>query len=86
MKKNSDLDTLSDRLNFAINKMGIKKAELARQIGIQPQTLQYLCDSKANASKFTFEIATVLGVDTKWLATGNGDISGETNKENLFFN
>ncbi len=69
-----NLDTLSDRLNYVISILETKKADLARAIDVKPQTIQYLCDGKTNSSKFTFEIATALGVNPGWLATGKGEI------------
>ena len=66
------LNTLSDRLNYAIKITGVTQAELARQISIKPQVIHYLCSSKAKSSRFTFELAHALGVNTEWLATGNG--------------
>ncbi len=70
----SNLDTLSDRLNYVLGILDTKKADLARTIDVKPQTIQYLCDGKTNSSKFTFEIATALGVNPGWLATGKGEI------------
>lgn len=65
---------LSDRLNYALELSGISKAEIARIIGVKPQTIQYLCSTNAESSKFTFELAHALGVNFEWLAVGMGDI------------
>lgn len=70
-----NLKCLSDRLNYALEHSGTSKAELARLIGVQPQTIQYLCSTKAESSKFTFEIAHVLAVNFEWLAVGKGEMS-----------
>lgn len=51
-----------------------KKVELARAINVQPQTVQHLCQGNVQSSKFTFEIATVLGINMLWLATGEGEM------------
>ncbi len=68
------LRCLSDRINYALETRGISKAELARRIGVKPQTIQYLCSTKAESSKFTFELAHALGINFEWLAVGMGDI------------
>jgi len=68
------LETLTDRINYALEITKIKKADLARGVGVTPQVIQFLCSNKTQSSRFTFEIATVLGVDVKWLATGEGEI------------
>lgn len=74
MKKNNKLSTLSDRINHILDLTGTKKADLARAINVAPQVIQFLCGSKTKSSRFTFEIATVMGVNTRWLATGEGEI------------
>ena len=66
--------TLSDRLSYALSLTGTKKADLARAISVKPQVIQFLCNSKTQSSRFTFEIATVLGLNTRWLATGEGEM------------
>lgn len=71
--KKEILNNLSERLLYALELTGIKKAELARAINVQPQTIQHLCHGGVQSSRFTFELATVLGLDTKWLATGEGE-------------
>lgn len=66
--------TLSDRLNYALELTGVRKAALARAINVTPQVIQFLCNSNTQASRFTFEIAAALGLNTHWLATGEGSI------------
>lgn len=71
MNKNK-FKTLSDRLLHALEITGTKKADLARAIDVQPQTIQHLCYGNVKSSRFTFELATALGLNTMWLATGEG--------------
>ncbi len=66
--------TLSDRLKLAIEKAGISQAELARQIGVKQQAIQYLCSSKTKKSRFTFQIAEALNISATWLASGVGQM------------
>ncbi len=68
------LKCLADRLNFSLEITKISKAELARMINVKPQTIQYLCSTKAESSRFTFELAHALGINFEWLAVGKGDI------------
>ncbi len=63
---------LSDRLLYALKLTGTRKIDLAKAINVKPQIIQFLCSSDTKASRFTFEIATVLGLNTRWLATGEG--------------
>lgn len=84
MNKNK-LKTLSDRLMYALEITGMKKADLARAIDVQPQTIQHLCHGNVKSSRFTFELATALGLDTTWLATGEGKpFISDNPKNNLF--
>ncbi len=71
---NVELNNLSDRLNQSLLITGTKKADLARSIGVKPQIIQFLCSSETQSSRFTFEIATALGLNTRWLATGEGEM------------
>lgn len=84
MNKNK-LKTLSDRLAYALEITGMKKADLARAIDVQPQTIQHLCNGNVKSSRFTFELATALGLDTTWLATGEGQAFLSDNPKNHFF-
>lgn len=68
------MKNLSDRLNYALKLTGTKKADLARAISVKPQVIQFLCNSQTQSSRFSFEIATALGLNTRWLATGDGQM------------
>lgn len=68
------LATLSDRLVHVLDLTGTRKADLARAIDVSPQVIQFLCSSHTKSSRFTFEIATALGLNTRWLATGEGEM------------
>ena len=69
-----ELKNLSSRINYILSITGTKKADLARAIGVKPQVIQFLCNSETQSSRFTFEIATALGLNTRWLATGEGQM------------
>jgi hypothetical protein len=73
--------TYTDRLLWAMSQCGkTNQSELARAVGIRPQSIQYLCDpqSGARGSSHTPSLARVLGVDAQWLATGEGQPLSET--------
>ena len=67
-----DQTTLSTRLTFALAEKGVTQTELARKIGIKKQTIQYLCASGTNRSKFSYDIAHALDINVDWLITGTG--------------
>lgn len=86
MKKDiAQLNNLSDRLNYVLSLTGTKKADLARAINVKPQVIQFLCDSTTKASRFTFEIATAMGLNTRWLATGEGEMFVADDPKQQFF-
>ena len=68
------LENLSDRLNFALDQTATKQIDLARAIGVKRQIIQYLCTSKTQSTRYTFEIATALGLNTRWLSAGEGEM------------
>lgn len=81
---NTELKNLSDRLNHALQVTGTRKADLARAIGVKPQVIQFLCSGETQASRFTFEIATALGLSTRWLAMGEGEVFLADDPNKLF--
>lgn len=56
----------------------MSQSELARVVGIKPQSVQYLCTSKSDGtrSRFITEIAITLGVRPEWLLAGEEPMEG----------
>ncbi|CAN7476150.1 S24 family peptidase [Variovorax paradoxus] len=72
-----DLSSYAGRLRYAMDrKEQSNQSELARQVGVKPQTIQYLLEPKNGAvgSKHTPALASALSVNSQWLATGEGPI------------
>jgi DNA-binding XRE family transcriptional regulator len=63
MSKNTTSNTLSSRLLQALGERGISQAELARKIGLKRQSIQYLCTSGTNKTKFAHDIAAALDIN-----------------------
>lgn len=68
------LSNLSERLVYALDKLNVTQAELARLVGIKPQAINYLCSSQSKKSGFTYEIADALKINNLWLACGTGEM------------
>lgn len=83
-RETEHLKTLSDRILHILELTGTRKADLARAINVKPQVIQFLCSSNTRASRFTFEIATALGLNTRWLATGEGCIFAADDPKHQF--
>lgn len=75
------MNPYSERLAWAMKCAGLSphtdQSALARMVGgnCSPQVIQYLLnpDKNAKSSKYTPLIASALGCDVIWLATGNGN-------------
>lgn len=85
--RNNDkqLNTFSKRLKFTMEYRGTTQAELAREININPAAIQYLLASNAKSSRFTFELANALNVNSKWLATGIGTMLPENDPKEIYW-
>jgi hypothetical protein len=67
--------TYGGRLSWAMRHAGkTNQSELARAIGVKPQSIQYLCgpESGAQGSVHTPALAKALRVSPDWLARGEG--------------
>ncbi|RZL00510.1 MAG: hypothetical protein EOP36_15340 [Rubrivivax sp.] len=67
--------TFTGRLLWAMSRAGkTNQSELARAVGVKPQSIQYLChpESHAQGSTHTAALARELRVSADWLATGHG--------------
>lgn len=71
MKK--EPSTFAERLKWSLEQHpDMDQSKLARAVGVEPQTIQYLA-SKGQRSGHTTQIAAALGVDATWLSTGKGE-------------
>lgn len=62
------------RLKQAIKNAGRTQKELAENIGITQQSVQYLCSGKARSSKDINKIARFLNVSAEWLESGTNEV------------
>ena len=80
MNQNSnEWGSYTGRLLWAMQQAGkTNQSELARAVGVKPQSIQYLCDTQSGArgSSHTPSLARELGVEAEWLATGLGQPDG----------
>jgi len=76
------MSRFADRLNEALEGKGWKPAELAKAMGISPQSI-YLVqsgDTKSMTPENLFKAADALEVNARWLGTGNGPKAPEMNR------
>lgn len=75
------MSTFSNRLKKALSDAGMSQSELARKIGIKPQSVQYLCAGKAQGTTHAVAIATVLNISPSWLQSGNEQINSSLSND-----
>jgi hypothetical protein len=78
-QKSNEWGSYTGRLLWAMHRAGkTNQSELARAVGVKPQSIQYLCDpqSGARGSSHTPSLARELGVGAEWLSTGQGQPQG----------
>ena len=61
------MDTLAERLKFARMRAGLNQSELARRVGLAPQSIQAIESGKVHRTKAMNEIASILEVTPEWL-------------------
>lgn len=66
------LDTLGARLKWARKEAKLTQAAAARAIGLSQPTLSDLENDNTKGSTSLVEIASVYGLDVRWLKTGRG--------------
>ena len=66
--------TLSQRVRFALNRTGLSQTELAERTGVTKGTVSNWVLGRSSTFKTTTlqRLASTLGVDPVWLATGKG--------------
>jgi transcriptional regulator with XRE-family HTH domain len=66
------MNTVKERLVFAMERAGMSQSELARVVGNKPQSVQYLCSGGGDGtrSRYIMEIAVSLNVRPEWLLVG----------------
>lgn len=72
------MKTLCERLQHAMNKMGItSQSELARLSGVNQSIISKILSGKNETSKFSGRLAAALGISADWLINGIGSMHGE---------
>lgn len=75
--KPNKLDSISKRLRYLVDTMGIKQSHMAEKLGVSPSNLHYILNTDTKFSKNAQKIAEYLNVNEEWLKTGKGEIYEE---------
>jgi len=71
------MNTYAKRLIHAIKLRNTSQSELARAVGVKPQSIQYLC-KEGTKSTHSVKIAEILKINPQWLTDGIGLIEINT--------
>lgn len=71
------MNTLGKRLKAARKSKGFTQQELEKLSGVSQQLISKIESEKIESTTEVFNLAEVLEVNAKWLATGNGEMNGE---------
>ncbi len=70
---NMVMKTYAERLKYLIELRGTNQSDLARAIGVSPQSIQYLCKD-GKRSVHSAKIAKFLKINVDWLTEGEGEM------------
>lgn len=76
-EKLEELDSVSKRLKYLVDTMGVKQSHMAEKLGLSPSGLHYILNNDVKFSKNAKKIAEFLNVNKEWLETGEGEIYQE---------
>lgn len=77
--QSNQLDSISKRLRYIVDTLGIKQSHMADKLGVSPSNLHYILNNNIRFSKNAKKIAEYLNVNEEWLKTGKGEIYEENN-------
>lgn len=78
------MDTLADRLAFAIKNSGLTNTAIAKAIGVSQSHISRIAAGKATPSSRTItDLSQVCGVDAIWLQTGDGTPTRQQTKDEV---
>ena len=76
------MNTLGKRLKAARKSKGFTQQELEKLSGVSQQLISKIESEKIESTTEVFNLAEVLDVNAKWLATGSGEMGGENRAVN----
>ena len=68
------MSTLGQRLRKSRNLRGYNQSELAKQSDVSQQLISRIENGKIESTTEIFSLANALNINSKWLATGEGDM------------
>lgn len=69
------METLADRLKFAREKSGLTQQQVAERVGMSQPTYFKVEKGVTKRTTYLAELANLFGVNSTWLATGQGEMT-----------
>lgn len=76
MQENT-LRTLADRLNYAMQEMGMSQGQLAKIANMAQPTIWRIASGNARGTTKIVELANALGIRPEWLSSGEGPMRAD---------
>ena len=68
------MNTLGERINWAMNQRQLERKDLAKKLRVSTMAIGDLITNKTKKPRNILELAEILGVDAKWLQSGDGEL------------
>ena len=68
------MNTLGERINWAMNQRQLERKDLAKKLRVSTMAIGDLINNKTKKPRNILELAEILGVDAKWLQSGEGEL------------
>ncbi|MFZ7342917.1 XRE family transcriptional regulator [Avibacterium volantium] len=69
------MNSLSERLDYAMKMSGKTQAELGQDVGVSQTAIGKILSGKTLNPRYLLNLAKALNISAEWLATGNGDMA-----------
>ncbi|MBN6068857.1 helix-turn-helix transcriptional regulator [Aggregatibacter actinomycetemcomitans] len=68
------MNTLGERINWTMKQKRLERKDLAEALGVSTMAIGDLINNKTKKPRNLLELSEILGVDIKWLQSGEGEL------------
>lgn len=77
------MNTVSERIQYAIRHSGLSKAEIARRCDVSPQAVNGWIATGRIRKEMLYTLASITGVEAEWIAVGGYEPTVGSHRKNL---